>query len=195
MSPRQNIPAGQLSSVVQAPTNRALPQYPDTSEISATKQLHTPGHSNDDSQGCRHRPLRGILPAGQAEHCPSTQLPLQHSPEAVQLAPLDVHAAAQMPPSHLPLQHCLFFLHFFPVRLHSSSASATPPRPSDASVPPRRAAPISLSTLPRVMLPLASPLASSSKELWAVSQAICGLLSARLTKPVSGSIIRQRGPD
>src|SRR5215208_2336586 len=48
--------------------------------------------------------------------------------------------------------------------LHSLSAAATPPRPSDASVPPTRAAPINLIALPREMLPLASPLVSSSKE-------------------------------
>jgi hypothetical protein len=36
--------------------------------------------------------------------------------------------------------------------------------PSDASAPPTTAAPINLSALPREMLPLASPLVSSSKE-------------------------------
>jgi len=70
--------------------------------------------------------------------------------------------AAHLPPEQLPLQHCLFFLHFFTASLHSSSAAATPP--SDPSAPSTRAAPISLSALPREMLPLASPLASSSKE-------------------------------
>jgi hypothetical protein len=66
-------------------------------------------------------------------------------------------------PEQLPLQHCAFFLHFFPLGLHRLSAAASP-MPSDASVPPTRAAPINLSALPRESVPLASPLASSSKE-------------------------------
>jgi hypothetical protein len=68
-------------------------------------------------------------------------------------------------PRQMPLQHCAFFLHFFPVGLHSSSATATPPMPSDPSVPPTTAAPINLSALPRVRVPSASPLARSSKKL------------------------------
>jgi hypothetical protein len=79
--------------------------------------------------------------------------------------------AAHLPPSQLPLQHCAFFLHFFPVGLHSSSAAATPP--SDASVPPTRAAPINLSALRREMEPLASPLVSSSKEWFEVCWLTC----------------------
>src|SRR5918997_5132868 len=69
--------------------------------------------------------------------------------------------AAHVPPTQAPLQHCLSFLHFLAVGLHSSSATATPPRPSDPSVPPTRAAPINLSALPRVRVPSASPLARS----------------------------------
>src|SRR5215212_6638337 len=80
--------------------------------------------------------------------------------------------APQVPLTQLPLQHWLLLLHFFPLRLQSSFspwsssswAAATPPMPRDASVPPTRAAPINLSALPREMLPLASPIASSSKE-------------------------------
>jgi hypothetical protein len=49
---------------------------------------------------------------------------------------------------------------------------------TDASVPPTRAAPISLSALPRVMLPLASPLASSSK----VRLEVCWLTCAPIPK-------------
>src|SRR5919107_678496 len=77
----------------------------------------------------------------------------------------------------VPLQHWWFFLHFFPVGLHSSSAAATPP--SDPSVPPTRAAPINLSALPREMLPLASPLVSSSKECPLASGDISSLLPQR----------------
>lgn len=73
-----------------------------------------------------------------------------------------------MPPTQAPLQQCLSFLHFFPLGLQRSSAEASP-MPSDPSVPPTRAAPISLSALPREMLPLASPIASSSKERSVVS--------------------------
>jgi hypothetical protein len=84
----------------------------------------------------------------------------------------DGHAATQMLPSHLPLQHCVFFLHTFPVGLHRSAPASRMPR--DASVPPTRAAPINLSALPREMLPLASPLASSSKELASLSSLVIG---------------------
>jgi hypothetical protein len=43
----------------------------------------------------------------------------------------------------------------------------------EASVPPTRAAPINLSALPRVRLPLASPLVSSSKEWFEVCWLTC----------------------
>jgi hypothetical protein len=111
-------------------------------------------------------------PAGQAEHCPLTQLPLQHSLALAQVTPFSWQAQVPLLEvpllEQMPLQHCLSFLHFFPSGLHRSSAPASP-IPSDASVPPTRAAPISLSALPREMLPLASPLASSSKERLVVS--------------------------
>jgi len=95
---------------------------------------------------------------------------LQHSLSAVQpWLSVDTHAGAHLPPSHLPLQHCAFFLHFLLTGLHSSSAAATPPMPSDDSVPPTRAAPINLSALPRVRVPLANPPASSSKVRLVVS--------------------------
>jgi hypothetical protein len=68
-------------------------------------------------------------------------------------------------PRQMPLQHWAFLLHFFPVGLHSLSASATPPTPNEVSVPPTTAAPINRSALPRVMEPSASPIASSSKNL------------------------------
>ena len=112
-------------------------------------------------QGFAHVPLLSpTLPDAQRK--PLEQLPLQQSLEVLQVPPSDVHAAAQVPPSHFPLQHCAFFLHFFPSGLHRLSAPASP-MPSDASVPPTRAAPINLSALPREMLPLARPLVSSSK--------------------------------
>jgi hypothetical protein len=137
-------------------------------------------------QECAQVPLLSVaVPEGHASaQVPPAQRPLQQSVLPVQLTPLDVHAAAQMLPSHLPLQHCLFFLHFFPVRLHSSSATATPPTPNEASVPPRRAAPINLSALPRESLPLASPLASSSKDLSVVPVAIRCLLTNVVAIPL-----------
>jgi hypothetical protein len=65
----------------------------------------------------------------------------------------------------LPLQHCLSLLHGLPLCVQpGGAAAATPPKPRDASVPPRRAAPINLIALRRETSPLASPLASSSKE-------------------------------
>jgi len=73
----------------------------------------------------------------------------------------------------LPLQHCLFLLQRSPLRLQPGGSAAASPMPTtDPSVPPRRAAPINLSALPRERLPLASPLESSSKELSLVSLAI-----------------------
>ena len=85
-----------------------------------------------------------------------------------------------VPLSQLPLQHWSFLLQFFPLRLHpGGSADASAPMPSDPSVPPTRAAPINLSALPREMLPLASPLASSSKELSIVPLAIGCILPER----------------
>jgi hypothetical protein len=83
----------------------------------------------------------------------------------------------QPPPSwHLPstqllLQHELFFLQRFPLRLQPGGSAAASPMPSDASVPPISAAPINLSALRREMLPLARPVASSSKERSGVSVA------------------------
>jgi hypothetical protein len=78
--------------------------------------------------------------------------------------------------TQLPLQHCASFLHFFPVGLQRSAA-ATPP--SDPSAPPTRAAPINLSALRRVMLPLASALASSSKERLVVCWLTCAPIPQR----------------
>ena len=94
--------------------------------------------SSDGQQATLVPVPQGVLLAGQAPHLPLLS-------------------------SQLPLQHCLSFLHFFPVGLQRSSAAASP-MPNDPSVPPRRAAPINLSALPRERVPLASPLVSSSKE-------------------------------
>src|SRR5919112_1658429 len=77
-----------------------------------------------------------------------------------------VVCAWQLPPEQLPLQHWVPLVQFLPLRLQPiGSADASPPMPSDPSVPPTTAAPISLSALPRVMEPSASPLARSSKKL------------------------------
>jgi len=62
-----------------------------------------------------------------------------------------------------PLVHWLLRLHFLPLGLRGALAEAM--LGAEASVPPRRAAPINLSDLPRETLPLAIPLARASKEL------------------------------
>jgi hypothetical protein len=97
------------------------------------------------------------------------QRPLQHSLSSVQGSQSCLQGAAQVPPSQLPLQHTLSFVQCFPLRLQPGGSAAASQMPSDASVPPTRAAPISLSALPREMLPLARPVASSSKERLEVS--------------------------
>src|SRR5215217_5756507 len=61
-------------------------------------------------------------------------------------------------------QHWSVLVQCLPARLHPGGAPAASRMPSDASVPPRRAAPINLRALPRVRLPSASPLARSSKK-------------------------------
>ena len=65
------------------------------------------------------------------------------------------------PSTHRPLAHWKLCLHFAPSGL-LGLAEAMPGM--EASAPPTRAAPINLIALPREMLPLAIPLASSSKE-------------------------------
>jgi hypothetical protein len=145
------------------------------------------------------------------------QMPLQHSPSAVQgigrrrsefgrhigvvdvevvlvevLVVVVVVCARQLPPEQLPLQHWPFLVQFLPLRLHPGGSAEAAPMPSDPSAPPTTAAPINLRALPRVRVPSASPMARSSKKL---SLAICGLLPARLTKPISESIIQQYGSD
>ena len=112
-------------------------------------------------QASAHVPLLSrTLPDGHGSaHTPLAQRPLQQSVLPLQGALIDPHvggASAQVPPSQLPLQHCVSFLHRFPLRLQSSAEAS--PMPTDASVPPTRAAPINLRALPREMLPLASPL-------------------------------------
>jgi hypothetical protein len=74
---------------------------------------------------------------------------------------------APMKPAHRrstqsPLAHCLSLVHFLPASLSLGAASAIPGM--EASTPPTKAAPISLSALPRERVPLESPTASSSKE-------------------------------
>lgn len=110
--------------------------------------------------------------ATQVTHTPpwmphaSLVVPGWHRPfESQQPAQLVELQASHVPVrlEQIPLQHTLSFVQCFPLRLQpGGSAPAIPP--SDPSVPPTRAAPINLSALRREMLPLASPLASSSKE-------------------------------
>src|SRR5688500_3119713 len=106
-------------------------------------------------------------------------------------------ASAQVPlSSQFSLQHCASFLHDFPLRLQPPGAAAASPMPTDARAPPTRAAPINLSALPREMLPLASPLASSSKELSVDSLAICRLLpeeTGLLSPAVLRNVVKYEG--
>jgi hypothetical protein len=98
-------------------------------------------------------------------HWPLEQLPLQHGSPAAQEPPFDRHVAHLPLSQRSPLQHCSSLVQCLPLRLQpGGSAAASPPRPSDASVPPTRAAPINLRALPRVRVPSASPLARSSKK-------------------------------
>ena len=76
-----------------------------------------------------------------------------------------VVCAWQVPLAQFLLQHWSFLVQCLPLRLHPGGSAPASPMPSDPSVPPRRAAPINLSALPRVTLPSASPLARSSKKL------------------------------
>jgi hypothetical protein len=75
-----------------------------------------------------------------------------------------VVCAWQLPLEQLPLQHCSFLVQFLPLRLQPGGSAEASPMPSDPSVLPMMAAPINLSALRREMLPLASPLARSSKD-------------------------------
>src|SRR5215212_8541835 len=146
-------------------------------------QLSPSGH------GLAHVPLSSrTLPAGQA-HVPLEQLPLQHGvPPGLQVPPFGMHIGVvvvvgvsvvvvvgvsvvvvvgvwQVPlrQTRLP-QHWSFLVQCLPSRLHPGGSAPASPMPSDPSVPPTRAAPINLRALPRVRLPSASPLASSSKK-------------------------------
>ena len=95
----------------------------------------------------------------------------KHGP--VPFAPCEVHVScAAVSPGYNVLQYLAHEL--LPPPPPPLAAQAVPGK--EASAPPTRAAPISLSALPRVRLPLASPLASSSKELSLVSLDIGCLL-------------------
>jgi hypothetical protein len=72
--------------------------------------------------------------------------------------------------THCPLAHWWLWLHLAPSGL--GLAQAIPGM--EASVPPTRAAPNSLSALPRDKVPLESPTASSSKELAPVRRLAIG---------------------
>jgi len=85
-----------------------------------------------------------------------------------------VVCAWQVPLTQFRLQHCVSLVQCLPLRLQpGGSAAASPPMPSDASVPPTRAAPINLRALARVMVPSASPLARSSKKLSSLAIGSC----------------------
>ncbi len=105
------------------------------------------------------------------------QIPLQQRLSLRHADPVGRHPR---PPTQVPLleqsplQHCVSLLQCLPLRLQpGGSAVATPPTPSDASVPPTRAAPINLRALRRDTPPLARALASSSKERLEVSWLTC----------------------
>src|SRR5215211_1248061 len=76
-----------------------------------------------------------------------------------------VCASWQVPLTQTRLpQHCVSLVQCLPLRLQPGASAPASWMPSDPSVPPRRAAPINLRALPRVRVPSASPLASSSKK-------------------------------
>src|SRR5215211_5500781 len=133
------IPKGQLIQVVVPSGVKKHPQ--------------SPGHSGVHIGGAAAQnpsPNRSVLHS-----------PLQHGPLAVQARPADTHGAQVPLEEQLPLAHCLSCLHLAPSGL-LGLAKAMPGM--EASAPPTRAAPINLSALPLVRVPVASPLASSSRE-------------------------------
>jgi hypothetical protein len=158
----QNCPAGQSQEVVQEIPLPSLMHNPPPEASWLQKQPpRVPPGQDSGSFGSQGIAFGGIQ---DSTHMPPLHFPSQQSLPVVQVAPSDPQAAAQVPPSQLPLQHCSSFLHAFPLRLQPGGSAAASPMPSDPSAPPTRAAPINLRALPREMLPLASPLASSSKE-------------------------------
>src|SRR5215217_7013054 len=76
-----------------------------------------------------------------------------------------VLCAWHVPLEQFRLQHCSFLVQCLPLRLHPGGSAPASPMPTDPSAPPTRAALINLRAVPRVTLPSASPLASSSKKL------------------------------
>ena len=138
-NPPVHNPEGQ--SVLLEHTAKLLLQYlaPETSPRHAINKLLQPGQSSPVVQGFAQVPLS-------SRTLPDGQ-------------------AAHLPSTQLPLLHWWLWLHFLSAGL--GLAQAMPGM--EASTPPTRVAPINLSALPRERLPLASPLASSSKERLDVS--------------------------
>jgi hypothetical protein len=156
LPPLQNCPVGQEPSDPHRPARAPLQKGPPGSlanEQIAPRGAPQSGQSSGLSQGIAHVPLL------------SRTLPDGHGSA--------FGALAQVPLTHLRLQHCSSFLHFFPSRLQPGGSAAASPMPSDASAPPTTAAPINLSALRRESVPLASPLASSSKERLVVCWLTC----------------------
>jgi hypothetical protein len=122
---------------------------------------------------------QGVLPPQAARQVVSPSDVVAHLVESVFLPHTAVAAGVHLtpPPQHLPAvvavpPQQLPFLHS-PARSHLWRAAASATFGVKLSAPPTRAAPINLSALPRVMLPLASPLVSSSKEWLEVSWLTC----------------------
>jgi hypothetical protein len=96
------------------------------------------------------------------------QWPLQQRKFWLHCSPSGRPQSPPRPPTQVPLleqsplQHCVSLLQCLPLRLQPGRSAAASPMPAtDASVPPRRAAPNNLRALRRDTLPLASALARS----------------------------------
>jgi hypothetical protein len=122
---------------------------------------------------------QGVLPPQAARQVVSPSDVVAHIVESVFLPHTAVAAGVHLtpPPQHLPAvvavpPQQLPFLHS-PARSHLWRAAASATFGVKLSAPPRRAAPINLSALRRERVPLASPLASSSKECPLASLLTC----------------------
>src|SRR5215212_5559369 len=141
------IPVQQLVSPEQAPPSGTHPpaHTPSTHSCPSAQRLKQAPQWRSFLWRFTHLSLQAVLPSGQPQTLSSPRL------------------------TQFFEQHWESLLHSLPKRLQSL-AQATPGM--EAKAAPRRAPPIHLIALPLERVPLASPLASSSKELCAVCVAI-----------------------
>ena len=160
------VPDGHSShDAAQNPEQEQLGSPPPTggsNSPSHTSPSHTPAtHSCPSAQRLKQ------LPQWRSFLCRFTHLSLQRVRPVGQ-----AHTLSSPRLTQFLEQHWESLRHLRPKPLQSSSsAKATPGK--EANAPPTRAAPINLMALPRERVPLASPLASSSKEWLEVSWLTC----------------------